>query len=449
MRKANVLLACCMMSSLTGCSDSRINDPSENSHTPKGAVVSNAVPSQRAANAFFANSTSGESDLAYVSVYPGTFERATQVRLVNRNGAQTSDIIPLIDGGFDPVPVASLTGDTIDVIPLGVNEPPLVLKVPPRRPPGIVRTKPAKGRTDVALNVVITIVFTEPVDPKTVSRETVRLLKNNTALAGDVIVDENGWEVDFVPDSPLDPSTSYSISLGTAVKDMDGDALEAAFSASFVTRASDCGGIAGTTACSGTNVVTGTVVESPSGHPIANALVNAWLTDVNGTVSSVGTIAADSNGQFKIDGLPNATLQVRGIIPSYDQPCGVSVDLKGSGASLLVTMVSSRSPRPGAATTGALVSGTVLELVPDPDRGGVPLLAVPVAGVRLSFEAPTNTVAMTTTTDEHGKYAFCDLPFGSNQTIAVTSSGFPRTETPWSTDTKQSRGHDFILTRNP
>jgi RNA polymerase sigma factor (sigma-70 family) len=108
-------------------------------------------------------------DVTYVSLPPGTLPDATGVSIRNLDvgGPIETTLVPVIDGGFDPVPVAAVEGDRLE---LGFDYASgdvrvEVVRVPARRPPVLVRTTPARGRTDVPLDVLPAAVFSEPVDP--------------------------------------------------------------------------------------------------------------------------------------------------------------------------------------------------------------------------------------------------------------------------------------------
>src|SRR5262249_33603212 len=142
-----------------------------------GLVISNPISGSRAGSQSSSSSLNEQEDaLAFVSMPPGALVGALTVRVrnVTTNSASTLPV-RVIDGGFDPIAVGAHAGDRLALII--APETGLVtvsyFLVPVRRPPKIVRTSPTKGRTDVALNARPRIVFSEPIEARTLSNATV------------------------------------------------------------------------------------------------------------------------------------------------------------------------------------------------------------------------------------------------------------------------------------
>ncbi len=214
---------------------------------PAGMVVSNPVadrvPSQsvgvRLANRLSASSVAA-GDVAYVSAAPGSFPTAAIVTVRNQTSSGAPVAAPVIDGGFDPVGISAVVGDellTTVAMKDGGATISMVTKVPPRRPPVVVRTQPAKGRTDVALSVQVVVVFSEPVNKATVNSSSVRLVSNGVAVSGTARASDDGLSAAFTPDSPLEQLTTYAIEVGQGVVDLDGDPIAEASSSTFTTIA--------------------------------------------------------------------------------------------------------------------------------------------------------------------------------------------------------------------
>jgi len=234
-----------LLTSLTvlvaSCDDGPV-DPSNKSDVPDGLIISEpaslAVNSTRALSLGVSPTTTGSS-VAWVSAEPGTFADVIdiQIRNVTTDGPPP-DPIAVQDGGFDPIPVLASAGDELEFAlhQFDGRVTLLHLTVPPHRPPVVVRTHPPKGRTDVALNVQPIVVFSEPIEPITLTFASFQLRQHDTQVAGTVaLVPESPFTVQFIPDSPLAPSTTYELVVTPEIRDLDGDFLEAEVRVEFTT----------------------------------------------------------------------------------------------------------------------------------------------------------------------------------------------------------------------
>ena len=202
---------------------------------PSAASV---VPSSLRARYAPARAVAVAGTFVYVSLPPGTVPSGARATIRDNVNAQV-DTTSVVNGGFDPVAIPGSTGDqlTIDIVGaaglLWTNS----VKVPPRRPPMIVRTSPPNGKTDVPLNTRVAVVFSEPVDPATVGGS-LQLLTGGAAVAGKVTLLAPGLMAEIEPDSPLAPNAEYDLVITTGVRNLDGDALQANVRVPFTTGTS-------------------------------------------------------------------------------------------------------------------------------------------------------------------------------------------------------------------
>jgi hypothetical protein len=397
------------------CSDRGVVSP--DLILPTDFVVSNpktgaAISSNAGRASIFASSQS----IVYVSLPPHTLpEGATVLIQTPGNGGVLS--VPLIHGGFDPVPVAANEGDELKLTitdPGGLKTT-RALKVPARRPPTIVRSDPGKGRVDVALSVFITVVFSEPVDERTAA-QSISLLHEGTRVSGTVKFPDNPWTAKFEPDAPLTAQSSYELVVTPEVRDLDGDALEGSYSAAFVTgveQESGCPGYAIPSDCppfptGGSGTISGVISErTPEGlRPLADATVYAWIQFSNGSGYARGGTQSSADGKFTVTLLPPGVIVLEGYAPGDDQPCANTVVFSGSTATENIELVAQSHPMPDAATTRPLIKGVVYETTPDGRK--------PIPGARVFFDpmGGMGLVAAITTTDENGRYAFCNVTPG-------------------------------------
>ncbi len=174
--------------------------------------------------------------LVYVSLPSGSY--ATGVSALIRNTTLGASVAqPMLDGGFDPVPIAAGVGDTIEIVVRGSGGLLATIRkpVPRSRPPRVVRTNPPKGKKDVALNRRVTIVFSEPMDASTLTSSSVQLTAGGESVAGSVEVFAGGLVAEFVPAAALRTNATHRLVVTSAARDLEGDALEDASSVEFAT----------------------------------------------------------------------------------------------------------------------------------------------------------------------------------------------------------------------
>ena len=180
---------------------------------------------------------------AYVSATPGTVPGVT-ASITNRTrdrklGRSSPMEASISDGGFDPVPIAASAGDTLVIVFIAQDRSVLLTGatvVPPLRPPKIVRTNPRPGKKDVPLNTHIEIVFSEPIDPATITPENIKVSAAGAAIAGS-LVRTNDFTVEFVPAGLLSAETAHEIVIRSGVRGQSGITLESDVSVDFSTNA--------------------------------------------------------------------------------------------------------------------------------------------------------------------------------------------------------------------
>lgn len=175
---------------------------------------------------------------AYVSLSPGTFPGVTTALIRNERSGEQFEV-PLKDGGLDPIPVTALVGDRLQLmVAAGSGRGRTFTSVvPARRRPRVVRINPPRGRADVALTASVVIVFSEPVDPATVTSTTITLESEaGVTISGAVDVAIDGLSAIFVPRSNLAANTMYRLAVTADVRDRDGSPIEIARETTFRTR---------------------------------------------------------------------------------------------------------------------------------------------------------------------------------------------------------------------
>ncbi|HZJ01977.1 MAG TPA: Ig-like domain-containing protein [Gemmatimonadaceae bacterium] len=220
---------------LSACSDTSPSSPSETLPPAPGGVL---VSGPGLTSGSLQRGAAASVPTSYVSASPGTFAGAVTAVLRNQTRAGAQLVATVVDGGFDPVAVAAESGDEISIELAFAGGPKVVsIKVPPRRPPRVVRTSPSKGRADVALNVQIVIIFTEPIDKSTLKPTSLSLEQAGSPVEGTLAVAEDGLTATFTPAHNLLPEEPYNLEITMDIRDLDGEPLEQAELIPFTTSA--------------------------------------------------------------------------------------------------------------------------------------------------------------------------------------------------------------------
>jgi hypothetical protein len=222
MRAASAALLAMAAVATGSCRDAaEPNDPSgpdPDFHPIPQLLVSNPVPSGAEARA-------AGDQVAYVSILPGALPKGLAATITNgRTGASRTET--LVEGGLDPVAIGAVVGDTIVVaIDTGGARPLRSAKVVPEHESlVVVRTEPVRGKVDVTLDTRVVVVFSEPLDPSSVTAETARLEQAGSRVTAGVEVSSDALMAAFIPSADLLPDTDYTIVL-TGVRGVDGTGL--------------------------------------------------------------------------------------------------------------------------------------------------------------------------------------------------------------------------------
>jgi len=228
--------------------------------------------------------TSG-AEVAYVSLPSGTIPQGELAVIRNlRTGVETAGA--MASGGLDPVPIEATSGDslTLDAELVGGGHRLLGFRVPLQLAPRVVRTHPAHGKRDLALNVGVLVVFSEPVDPGSIGG--VHLLDEGAPVAGKAELSPDGLRVTFQPSQLLAPNTLYVLSISSAVKDLSGEALDQPVAAAFTT---------------GTTVVSASIVTEQAAlftNAVNGQLLNGQLRTFQ--MNAIRDTAGQVTGTFDI-----------------------------------------------------------------------------------------------------------------------------------------------------
>ena len=231
---------------LLACLDPTSPRPMRPSEVPSAALIVSApvVPPSAASTSVAAASRAGGDSVVFVSAPPGSVPGGAFATIQNR-ATRLSVTTPVIDGGFDPVPVQAVVGDSLEVTVTtaqGAQQFHAVVAVRAHQPLVVVRTTPPDKKTDVPLNSVMSVVFSEPVMPASVTTASLillpslTLLQGSTAVAASVhVTDPQQLVAALTPSAILSPHTSYQLVVSTEIRGADGLALKGAEMVEFTT----------------------------------------------------------------------------------------------------------------------------------------------------------------------------------------------------------------------
>ena len=300
-----------------------------------------------------AQATSAQDSVTYVAIPPGTVPDGITAQAFNP--ASASLVTAAMNaGGLDPVPVGAKAGDTVTVVTTTSGGITRTVRVPVARAsaPIVIRGQPPKKKTDVPLNSVLAYVFSEPVDPRTISTQSVQLVKEGQLVPGQPVLQPGGLRVDFIPDAPLDPQSAYTLLVTTAVKSLKGQPLSRAevstfstgtfvggLSFVFVTPSSAAivvGGAIQLTATPadtvGDPVRAGPVTWSTSNPSVATVSASGLVTAVGQGQATIEATANNVTGRATITVVPPTSLIIDGVWDWTERIVGNAVTCNDTGS---------------------------------------------------------------------------------------------------------------------
>ncbi|TSC64484.1 MAG: peptidase, CARDB domain repeat-containing [Parcubacteria group bacterium Gr01-1014_106] len=216
-------------------------------------------------------------------------------------------------------------------------------------------TFPKTGASGVETGTRIKVRLTRELDPSSLAREFFRLTKTaapDIRVSGSFSVFPYGFE--FLPSGELEPSTGYTFTVLSTIRDRAGGALAASYSASFTTT--------GSTRGSGT--ISGKVTDA-SGASVAGAYVNVFVPQIvplpNAADASRSyqsyfsrNTKTDADGAFQLS-MPPGTYMVE-VHPPYER----SDVLRVAPREVTVAAGETRTVNFTLGSTVKIITGTVL-----------------------------------------------------------------------------------------
>jgi len=354
-----VLAALIALEWLGGCSDNPEGPDCAGTCPPPSMVISDPSPAagivSGALGAAARSNEAGDS-IVYVSLAPGT--APTGFRVTVRSAASGTTVTTGVrDGGFDPVPVFAKAGDAVEVIVRDGSQAIVfqtVAVVAAARPPIVVRTEPPPRKRDVPLNASMVIAFSEPVASGTLGPSSIQLFRGDTPVEGSVsLLPGTGAAAAFTPVAPLTANTDYRLVVAQAVRDLDGDALEAGVTVEFTTGQSSTGSAVSITLSPDTvRITTGVTyqmtatVRDAAGNILTDQPVTWATNDSSGlTVSPTGLLTTLADGFYSVIATSNGLTAWAGVMVTPRPSVSVAVSPTSASVAAGDTIILSATVR--------------------------------------------------------------------------------------------------------
>jgi hypothetical protein len=132
-----------------------------------------------------------------------------------------------------------IIGDVFEVVLTQENQQigsPEIFTIERSAAPVVVSTKPTDGDKDIIVDAVIIVEFSEPIDTSTINQTTFKLTDSlGTPVPGTIGFLSDNTAATFDPTNPLAYKASYTITVTTDVKDLQGLNLDSTYIAMFTT----------------------------------------------------------------------------------------------------------------------------------------------------------------------------------------------------------------------
>jgi hypothetical protein len=111
--------------------------------------------------------------------------------------------------------------------------------VPDATPPRVLSAIPRLGATLVDWSSQVHVIFSEAIDPATLTSSTIVVKSDGAVLEGALSYVAASNRAIWTPAAPMPPGKSISVTVATGVKDVAGNALKTEYSTSFTTKEKD------------------------------------------------------------------------------------------------------------------------------------------------------------------------------------------------------------------
>ncbi len=299
--------------------------------------------------------------------------------------------------------------------------------LPDTTKPTVVGTWPVNNDTSIAVNPgVLTIQFSEGMDPSTVNADTITLTRGTTQVTGSVSYDPLSRSASFIPNVALSPSTSYALTItgsatatSTSVTDIVGNPLAANDVVNFTTTSAADTQAPQIMFANGDDFAVAVTFNEPMNsakitdstnwpHSVLNPANYILKYGDPGTATSTWTSINIATSTLLYDGTSNtATIKDLGLPPGTTSGKNYYVDMSSSGAAdlsgnLVASSTASTSQMP--AQSSAQTNGMLGPNMGGGMTGGQMGPSMNQMGMMKAGVSPMNAMAGQTTT------YFVDMP---------------------------------------
>ncbi|QBZ98117.1 Ig-like domain-containing protein [Flavobacterium sangjuense] len=246
--------------------------------------------------------------------------------------------------------------------------------------PIVTATNPLDGATSVPLNKIITVTFNEEMNPETIDLTSFTIVGAST-IAG--TISYSGTTATFTPDFNLTPNTTYVGKVTTAVKDLNGNALQQDYIWTFTTGSTLQPRVIATNPTNDeTNVVLNKVLSASFNMPMNPLTINTTtftlkqgVTPISGAVTYFGNTAFFTpNVNLSANMVYTAT-----ITTGAENTAGTPINIDYTWSF----------------TTGTIIAPRVISTSPTPNENGVLLNKVVTATFDMTMNPLTIPASFT------------------------------------------------------
>ncbi len=220
--------------------------------------------------------------------------------------------------------------------------------------PTVTSTVPVADAADVPLNQNIAATFSEAMNASTITRLTFTLKQGKTVVKG--VVSYAGTTATFNPDSDLAPSTTYTATITTRVKDISGNGLATNFVWSFTTGAAPDTQAPTVSSVSPANAATGVPVSQTVTVTFSEAMAPSTINATTITLTGPGNTPVTGTVGYDVSSMLATFAPASALAPSTAYTVTITTGATDLAGNALANSVTSSFTTAATATGQATVA---------------------------------------------------------------------------------------------